>query len=483
MMVGIAVKSTEIRVILGIAAGLLVSLSAGSRAADRPPLATGQVIESVACIQDPGQTYSIYLPSAYSPDRSWPVIYAFDPGARGVRPVQRLQAAAERFGYIVIGSNVSRNFEPKLSVEAADAMWADSHVRLSIDSRRVYTLGFSGGARLASGLAVVSRDFTGVIACGAAFDPKHPPHNRRPALFVGIVGLEDMNYPEMRDAESSLREAQVPHRLFFFDGGHDWPPADMFLDVLAWLRLRTIRDGLEPPDPTFLKDEFQRRFESAARARMSGNLLEAGRIYAELIEDFDGLIDIGAVTVQLNQLHRDSIYRQSEKRDRHLRTEEDEWLRKLDRQFVQIRNTPMESRAIDGAVKDWCRQINGFRNRRDTSRDVDERRLYLRLHEFVWRRAYEEAILYSRQREYVRTALLLEIARCGSPDDPIVLFSLGKTYARLADTDRAIRCLADAAAHGFHNAPALDDPAFAGLEHLPEFQSLRQRISGNPVTP
>mgnify|MGYP001765613269 FL=1 len=476
-------KSSEFRVVLGIAAGLLVALSAGVQAADRPSLATGQVIESVSCIQDPGQTYSIYLPAAYTPARNWPVIYAFDPGARGVRPVQRLQAAAERFGYIVIGSNVSRNFEPKLSVEAADAMWADSHVRLSIDSRRVYTLGFSGGARLASGLAVVSQDFAGVIACGAAFDPKHPPHDRRPALFVGIVGLEDMNYPEMRDAESRLREAQVPHRLFFFDGGHDWPPADVFLDVLAWLRLRTIRAGLESPDPTFLEAEFQRRSESATRAQMSGSLLEAGRIYAGLVEDFEGLIDIGAITTQLNRLRSESAYRQSEKRDRRLRTEEDEWLRKLDRQFVQIRNTPMESRAIDGAVKDWSRQINGFRNRRDTGRDADERKLYLRLHEFVWSRAYEEAILYSRQREYVRTALLLEIARCGRPDDPIVLFSLGKTYARLADVERAIRYLAAAVAHGFHDASALDDPAFAGLERLPEFQSLRQRISGNPVNP
>jgi len=482
-MVGSAMKSSEFRAALGIAAGLLVALASGARAADRLPLATGQVIESVACIHDPGQTYSIYLPSAYTPAQNWPVIYAFDPGARGSLPVQRLRAAAERFGYIVIGSNVSRNFEPKLSVEAADALWADSHVRLSIDSRRVYTLGFSGGARLASGLAVVSKDFAGVIACGAAFDPKHPPIDRRPALFAGIVGLEDMNYPEMRDAETRLREAQVPHRLFFFNGGHDWPPADVFLDVLAWLRLRTIRAGIESPDPTFLEAEFQRRSESATRVRMSGNLLGAGRILAELVEDFDGLIDIGAVTAQLQQLRSDPAYRQSEKRDRRLRNEEDEWLRKLDRQFVQIRNTPMESRAIDGAAKDWSRQLDSFRNRRDSGRDADERSLYHRLHEFVWHRAYEEAILYSRQQEYVRTALLLEIARCGSPDDPIVLFSLGKTYARLADADRAIRYLAAAVAHGFHNASALDDQAFAGLQRLPKFQSLRQRISVDPAKP
>jgi len=467
----------------GILAAFLPVFATLTGAADGVPLPAGQIVESVACSEDPGQTYSIYLPSTYTPDRNWPVIYSFDPGARGVLPVQRLQAAAERFGYIVIGSNVSRNFEPKLSLAAANAMWADSHVRLAIDSRRVYTLGFSGGARLAAGLAVVSQDFAGVIACGAAFDPKHLPRDGRPALFAGIVGLEDMNYPELRDAENRLRDARVPYRLFFFDGGHDWPPADIFLEVLAWLRVRAIRAGAEVTDPVFLQAECQRLSESAERAWATGRPLEAGRIYAALIEDFSGVLDTDYARARLEQLRGESAYRQAEKKERRLRLDENGWLVKLDGRFVRIRNTPMSIRSIDNAVNDWCKQIAGFRHRRDTSRDADERSLYHRLHEFVWRRAYEEAVLFARQQEYVRAALLLEIARCGRPDDPNLLFSLGKAYARLQEEERAVRWLSEAVNHGFQNPAAWDDPALAGLDHSPAFQALRQRITSGSVKP
>src|SRR6187551_2176315 len=71
--------------------------------------AKGQLLEKVGCEADPAQTYALYVPSTYTAEKLWPVIYCFDPGARGRTPVERLQAAAEKYGYIVAGSNNSRN--------------------------------------------------------------------------------------------------------------------------------------------------------------------------------------------------------------------------------------------------------------------------------------------------------------------------------------------------------------------------------------
>ena len=48
-------------------------------------------------------------------------MYAFDPGARGKLPVELMKDAAERFGYIVVGSNNSRNGSWKIEAEAAEA--------------------------------------------------------------------------------------------------------------------------------------------------------------------------------------------------------------------------------------------------------------------------------------------------------------------------------------------------------------------------
>src|SRR5512136_1930041 len=66
------------------------------------PLRLGEVIEQVACLDDPSQSYALFLPSAYSRDRNWPILYAFDPLARGRVPVELFSRAAERLGVIVV---------------------------------------------------------------------------------------------------------------------------------------------------------------------------------------------------------------------------------------------------------------------------------------------------------------------------------------------------------------------------------------------
>ncbi|MCI0656054.1 MAG: hypothetical protein L0170_03170, partial [Acidobacteria bacterium] len=46
-------------------------------------LAPGTLHDRIATAEDPSHSYALYLPSDYSPDRRWPVLYAFDPAARG----------------------------------------------------------------------------------------------------------------------------------------------------------------------------------------------------------------------------------------------------------------------------------------------------------------------------------------------------------------------------------------------------------------
>jgi len=86
---------------------LLGLLPADTGAAEE--LARGTPINSVACTDDTTQSYALYLPSNYSPERLWPIVYCFDPGGRGDYPVGLFRAAAEKYGYILVGSNNSQN--------------------------------------------------------------------------------------------------------------------------------------------------------------------------------------------------------------------------------------------------------------------------------------------------------------------------------------------------------------------------------------
>src|SRR3954463_3577923 len=92
-------------------------------AVDLPP--AGKISDDVKCLAEPSQSYALYLPSNYTPERPWPVILAFDPGARGRVPVERYQVAAETYGYIVAGSNQSRNGSWAASEAAIKAVSRD----------------------------------------------------------------------------------------------------------------------------------------------------------------------------------------------------------------------------------------------------------------------------------------------------------------------------------------------------------------------
>src|SRR5262249_6752711 len=118
-----------------------------------PPLPTGQVIESVKCVDDASESYAVYLPSNYTAVKRWPIVYAFDPMARGRIPVSLYKEVAEKYGYILAASNNSRNFSQESPSKAANALWQDTHLRFSLDPQRVYTAGFSGGARVAGMVA------------------------------------------------------------------------------------------------------------------------------------------------------------------------------------------------------------------------------------------------------------------------------------------------------------------------------------------
>src|SRR5262245_25307467 len=94
----------------------------------------GEVIERVTSKADQTQSYALYLPKAYTPDKKWPILYAFEPVARGKLPVTIFQEAAEKFGFIVVGSYNSRNgLNGEILSKILNEFWNDTHQRFSID--------------------------------------------------------------------------------------------------------------------------------------------------------------------------------------------------------------------------------------------------------------------------------------------------------------------------------------------------------------
>src|SRR5262245_36626263 len=108
---------------------LVLALGRSTAAQD---LQRGVVIDDVKCVGDANESYALYLPSTYSSDRVWNLLIAFHPAARGRAMVEKYRAAAEQYGYIVAGSNTSRNGPWSVSASAVRAMSADLGQRFAI---------------------------------------------------------------------------------------------------------------------------------------------------------------------------------------------------------------------------------------------------------------------------------------------------------------------------------------------------------------
>ena len=111
---------------------ILMSCLAATLSAQNPK--PGEVQPSVTVQADANYSYALYLPSNYTAQKRWPILLAFDPFGRGDAPVKLFQAGAEKYGFILVGSNNSRNFsDPSNSIRL---MWNDVIHRFAIDPRR-----------------------------------------------------------------------------------------------------------------------------------------------------------------------------------------------------------------------------------------------------------------------------------------------------------------------------------------------------------
>jgi dienelactone hydrolase len=309
-------------------------------------LPSGTVIQDVRCQADPSQGYALYLPAAYTPTRPWPVILAFDPGARGRTPVERYQAAAELYGFIVAGSNNSRNGPMDASARAVAAMAADVGQRFAVDAKRVYAAGMSGGARVAFATAISSRGIAGVIASSAGY---HDGKMRRSLPFpvFATAGTEDFNHLEMRLLD---RELTTPHRLAIFDGGHTWLSSELATQAVEFMVVQAIKTKIAARDEAVLDRIFAKWLAAAEamRDRPAQFLALQG-----IARDFEGVRDVAAIAKRVDALGREREVRDALKRDRDEDVREEQLLTDVRTAETQLASDETRPRALMELRRQW----------------------------------------------------------------------------------------------------------------------------------
>ena len=441
----------------------------------------GKLIKTVVCLGEPGQSYALYLPSAFDSRKRWPILFLFDPGARGFAGVEAFRAAAETYGWILVGSNNSRNGPQSENARAAWALWVDALKRLPFDDRRLYASGFSGGARMASLFPhVIGRTIAGVIGCGAGLSSGVKPEDLKAGAYFGLTGLADFNYGEMKGLDLAFDSSALPHRFFFFEGVHDWPDRSYCARAVGWLEVMAMKGGLRPKDEKLAEAvisrelEEARSFEDAGRAFWAVDRLEASGSLAK------GLVELPGLASRVEALKKLKAYRQfvNEEKKRDKRAED--FRSSFSRAFGMVEEDETGGGVAEHAV---LREMGiGFlRKEAKNEKTIEDRSLASRLLFDFSFAAQARAMELFGQGAMARAAAYLDlaIAACeeGLPRGKYLYFNRACIAAMTGDKKRALEFLSTAVDKGLSDIDLLENTKeLDPIRNTNRFREILERI-------
>ncbi|MBI1765957.1 MAG: hypothetical protein HYR56_31515 [Acidobacteria bacterium] len=434
----------------------------------------GKIIEKVSCLTDATQSYALYLPSNYSPNKSWPILYGFDPGGRGGQPVELYSEAAEKFGWIVVGSNNSRNGPGVPLSNILNALWRDTHDRLALDERRVYATGMSGGARVAGMLALSLKDqVAGIIACGAGFPAERGPSKEMRFAVFGIGGLEDFNLIELHQLDAALSKAGMTHQILMHDGAHTWPPKVALAEAVEWMEVQALKNNLRPKDEKLVADLYAQGLKRAHDFEEAGKPYDAFVRYEMLASSFNGLLDSAEAASQVQRLKNTKEVQASLNQLKQADRMQEQRMQEFMAALQSMSSDETRTLAL-GSAKRLAAQL---RKQAADTQPTTDRIVARRLLGQFSVTASEQANEAMFRKDYDRAAGYLTVAAEIRPDNPQIWLRLAAACAQSGGKKPALDALKQAVAHGFTDAARLEQsPEYAVLQQEKEFKALVQQL-------
>ncbi len=448
-----------------------------------PEFETGKLIDTVYCKSDSTHSYSLYLPFYYGEFKDWPVIIAFDPAARGHIPVELFTRSAERYGYIVVGSNDARNGPWEAVFEAGDAVLRDVRERFAIDKNRIYTTGFSGGSRAASAIGMRKQELAGVIGCGAGFSPGHSPNFNITFDYVGLIGNMDFNYQEMYSLDFWLQTFNVDHVIIEYAGGHDWPPEEVIYDAVTWLEFRAMDSDRRPVNNTTIQEYVNRKEDEISKYREQGRKYEEYRSYEFLINFMNGLEDLSESEAFLHRLMAEKDVQQEIILRKLIREKELGYIKEYRDAFRAYRSLDYEPGVEIQSLSYWKAKVKEANKLIHKGKTVQDTLLGIRIIDFIWRTAFMQYESVNNTDEHKLVPVYLDIWSVAQPQRLTPYYLLARYYSQDDNPGKAIDNLEMAVEAGFRDVEFLEsDTLMNPLHNRRQFRNLIEQMqSYEPV--
>lgn len=441
----------------------------------------GEVIGTITCLQSPDEAYALYLPSNYTEERKWAVLFAFEPGARVQIPLNLFKNAAEKYGYILVCPASIKNGPNEPVLKAMRAVWPDICSRFAVDKERIYATGFSGGSRMASYFHLaINHPVKGIIGCGAGISQNGQIGQIKSSHYCGFAGYADFNYKEMILLENSLTAMGTPHRFFYFPGKHAWPSEELCTRAVEWLEVMAIKTGLQPKEnrQAFLDEIYNKETNLAQVRSKTGEIYYAAADYEALARLFDGLKPINDLQTQAQTLKDSKEYKKFATEEQARLDEESRYIQKFYNVLTYLAKTnpdTLDSRDLINSMDlpRLAQRAKGTKNTFDTA--LAERLLFN-----LTMKCDGDIDAYTIKEDLKRAALTLDIALASSVDTffyPYFLYNRGTLYAWQGDQKKAFKLLEEAIDKGFKNLNYMEkDKLLDNLRNTSPYQKLVERL-------
>ncbi len=408
---------------------------------------------------------SLYLPKSYDSTEQHPIIFFFDAHARGYLPLKKYRDLADTFGYIFIGSQYFKNNLDRNKVnDHIDQLLNTAQKFLSIHDSMTYTGGFSGGARIASQVAFMQPVFDGVIAAGAGLQDQSAP-NAQPLTYIGIAGLRDFNYLEVKQTYENFKQNHDNVYFFPFTGGHEWPPLEKLRKAMLVLTIQAHQKGYWDQKP-LVSNQFDLLVQGFQEKLNQGQKIDAWQAGEDIITIFNSIKDVSIIEERVNQLKATEKVTSYQQQIDNVVQREDREKRKLYKAF--------EERSLHW----WESEISSMqRTKNYGSRHVSN--LNARLLNFISMMAYSNLEKAFSNKQFNQIPRLLKIYETADPENPDVYYFKAKHAALNNQSGQTLDHLKTAIKKGYDEPNKLkNDRLFRNLDGS-NIQSLASQAKKN----
>lgn len=436
----------------------------------------GVIIDSLALKDAPNETYALYLPNSYKANQLSPIVFIFDPSGRARNGIGHFVKAAEKYGYVLVCSNNTKNGPHNVNFDYANNLFQHVFTNFNIDNQRIYTAGFSGGSRLAMAIAVLTKRMQGVIACGSGFPGNVAPVASESFSYAGIVGNRDMNYLEMNNNKALLNALQVSNELFVYDFGHAWPSQDQLVVAFDWLQLEAFKKGLVSLDESEIVAQYLTALNEQETETEDRDLIRKYAKYQRILKTFAPYLSLDSIVEKAKNLKASKEFVKQQRSYKAAIARESELSGELTQKFLKDVEKPASKTAI------WQRTISKLSKKIEKTEDLFEKRMLQRVVRQISVTSYETA--FSRQSTLSLEQLMFcyEVWIFTAPQNPYGYFIQMRNAMKKGDEDLALEYLSRLVDTGYSNLEALENfQDITPLQSKERYKAIIKRLQNNGV--